>query len=231
MSPPRARVIRVREGGEAATARPLWPASERSPSMLSPPTHRRIAREEVEARLTAERIEGEARERADAILAEARQRAVTEGAQARAAAMEQAQAEAIAQWVAVRSAEGARLDRDADRVIAVAVALAERLLGTSLELGPERVVSLAQGVLAEARGARRAVIEAHPIDAAALRSSLSTVAAGGGAASLSLEVADDPTLARGALRLHTDLGILDAQLAPRLERLAAALADVLAAAL
>jgi flagellar biosynthesis/type III secretory pathway protein FliH len=57
-----------------------------------------------------------------------------------------------------------------------------------------------------------------------LREQLATLGLQAGA----VDVRDDPALARGALRLHTDVGILDAQLAPRLERLAVALRDVLA---
>jgi flagellar biosynthesis/type III secretory pathway protein FliH len=41
-------------------------------------------------------------------------------------------------------------------------------------------------------------------------------------------ITSDATLERGSLRLHTDLGTIDAQLRPQLERLAAALRDALA---
>jgi flagellar biosynthesis/type III secretory pathway protein FliH len=203
---------------DAATVHPLL-----SPRVAVAP-HRRIAREEVEARFAAERIEQEARARAEAILAEARAQGVAAGEQAADAAREQAHAQAIAQWIAVRRAEDARLQADADRVIALAVVLAERLVGATLEVAPARITSLAQGVLAEARGARRATLEAHPVDAQHLREQLATLGLDAGA----VEVRDDPSLARGALRLHTDVGILDAQLAPRLERLAVALRDALA---
>jgi flagellar biosynthesis/type III secretory pathway protein FliH len=187
-------------------------------------SYRRIAREEVEARFAAERIEQEARARAEAILAEARVQAVAAGEQARDAAREEAHARAIAQWVAVRRVEDARLQADTDRAVALAVVLAERLVGAALEVDPARIATLAQGVLAEARGARRATLEAHPVDAQHLREQLGTL----GLAAGSLDVRDDPSLARGALRLHTDVGTLDAQLAPRLERLAVALRDALA---
>jgi flagellar biosynthesis/type III secretory pathway protein FliH len=42
-----------------------------------------------------------------------------------------------------------------------------------------------------------------------------------------VEVRDDAALSRGELRLHTDLGTIDARIAPRLERLADALRDAL----
>jgi type III secretion protein L len=186
-------------------------------------TRRRIAREEFEARLAAERLVQDARTQAEAILAAAREQGMAAAAQATATAREEAHAQMIAQWVVLRREEGAHLERDKERVIALAVLLAERLVGATLGLDPARIATLAQGVVAEARGARRATIDAHPLDAEALRTQLSNVGLDPG----SVDVRDDPALARGALRLHTDVGIIDAQLAPRLERLAAALRDAL----
>jgi flagellar biosynthesis/type III secretory pathway protein FliH len=182
-----------------------------------------MAREELEARLTAERLVQEAHTQADAILLDAREK----GAMAADAARQEAQAEADAQlagrWLALRQAESRRMGDDADRVLALAVALAERLVGATLELEPKRIVTLATGVLAEARGARRATIHAHPLDAEVLRTHLT--ASRLDAQSFTIE--SDEALARGALRLHTDVGIIDAQLASRLDRLAAALRDAL----
>ena len=210
---PRARVI-VAPGADHATPVLAQGLGERRRG--------RVAREEVEARVTAERVLREARAAAEAIVAEAR--ACTTGAVARAAqeAREEADAQLTARWLALRQREQAAMQRDPDRVVAVAVVLAERLLGASLALDPARIADLARAVLGEARGARRAVIEAHPLDAIELRQLLTD------ALDLqSIEVRSDEALARGELRLHTDLGTIDARLAPRFERLAAALRDAL----
>ncbi len=215
MSPPRARVVRAAQTG---TLSPLLPPR------VSTATHKRIAKEEVEAHFAAERIEREARANADEIVEQARRDALDAGRQAREAATAEAHAQAVAQWAAVRRAEDARLAASADRVVALAVVLAERLVGAALDVHPERVASIARSVIAEARGARRATLDAHPTDAEALRQQLHALGLPAGA----VEVRDDASLARGALRLHTDVGVLDAQLTPRLERLAAVLADALA---
>ncbi len=124
---------------------------------------------------------------------------------------------------------GARGDRgqEHERLVAVAVTLAERLLGTALALDPSRIAELARGVLDEARGARRAVVEAHPLDAVELRARLQRLHHEGGLDLQSIEVRSDAALARGDLRLQTDVGTIDARLAPRFERLAAALRDAL----
>ncbi|HXN31419.1 MAG TPA: FliH/SctL family protein [Polyangiaceae bacterium] len=212
---PRARIVRT-SGAAAAEATP--------PSMRpSPAQWRRVAREEIEARLAADRIVEEARSRAEAIAIRARDDARSEAARGAREAEEQAEAKIAARWLALRQAEGERLKRDSERVIAVGVVLAERLLGTALELAPALIADLARTAIAEARGARRIAVEAHPLDASALRRHLGVA----GLDTQSVEVREDEALARGQLRLQTDVGIIDAKLAPRLERLAAALRDAL----
>ena len=207
----------------------ILPAAEagRAQPLLAPgaglAARRRIAREEIEARLAAERIVGEAHDRADALLAEARTRAARVVATETQAARQEADAKLAANWLALRQAETSALARQGDRVIPLAVALAERLLGGALELEPARIVDLARVVINEARGARRAVVDAHPLDAEELRQRLTT----NGLELQSIEIRTDSALARGELRLYTDVGTIDARLAPRFERLAAALRDAL----
>jgi flagellar biosynthesis/type III secretory pathway protein FliH len=210
----RARVVRA---ADAAAAKPLFTAGP------SRPQWRRIAREQIEGKLCAERILQEARAEADSWLSQARAEAAKAAAIIKSEAREQAQADLAARWLALRHEEHKRIVSDAERAIALAVALSERLLGTALALDPTRVVGLARTVIAEARGARRAVVDAHPGDAATLREHLTLA----GLDVQTVEVRDDAALARGELRLHTDVGTIDARLAPRFERLAAALHDAL----
>jgi flagellar biosynthesis/type III secretory pathway protein FliH len=173
----------------------------------------------------------EAKATAEAIVGEARARAATALETATREAQEEASTQLAARWLALREREQGSLGRDGERAVALAVAMAERLLGASLALDPARIVELARGVLDEAGGARRAVIDAHPLDADELRARLSTASGNspgdGGLALQSVEVRADAALARGELRLHTDLGTIDARLAPRFERLAAAVRDAL----
>jgi flagellar biosynthesis/type III secretory pathway protein FliH len=211
---PRGRVV---VGPDADRSTPLL---ERG---IGEPRRRRMAREELEARLTAERLVKEAEAEAEAIVTEARARAAGAVATAAQEARDEAGVQLAAQWLALRQREQAAIARDPDRVIAVAVALAERLLGASLALDPSLIADLARAVIDEARGARRALIEAHPLDADELRRGLT----GNDLDLRSIEVRSDEALARGELRLHTDLGTIDARLAPRFERLAAALRDAL----
>jgi flagellar biosynthesis/type III secretory pathway protein FliH len=212
---PRARILR----GDQATVL-VTPLLERG---AGPAERRRIAREELEAKASAAKTLRDAAERAEAIVAKAKSDAQAAAAEVVRQAREAADTQLTARWLALRDAERRRVEKDADRIVPVAVALAERLVGAALELEPDRVARLAAAVLAEARGARRAVVDAHPLDAEALRRAVGTA----GLDACALEIRSDESLARGALRLQTDVGTIDAQLAPRLERLADALRDAL----
>jgi flagellar biosynthesis/type III secretory pathway protein FliH len=209
-----ARVV-LRE--DAAGARPLFPPG------AAETVRQRITREELAGRAEAERLVSEARTAAAEIVARARAEAAESARVVGEDAAERARAEVVARWLVARSAERERLDRAGEQLTAIAVAMAERLLGAALEVDPSRVAELARGVLAEASAARRAAIDAHPLDAPLLAARLT--ASGLGLASL--EIREDATLARGELRLHTDVGKIDARLQPRFERLAAAVRDAL----
>jgi flagellar assembly protein FliH len=184
---------------------------------------RRIEQGEMRSRVEAVALVEKARGEAAGLLAQARAEAKALATEAAQLATAEAHAQAIAEWIAVRSAEQALLEKEHERIVEVGVALAERLLGAALDLAPARIAQLALSALQEARGARRAIIGANPRDAAPLREHLSIV----GLDLATVEVREEEGLARGDLRLHTDLGTIDARLATRFDRLGAALRDAL----
>lgn len=212
-TPRRARVVRASELGDAK------PLVEAPPAEAGGIRWTRITREELQARERAERILREARERAEEILKAAGEEARNAVARCQRDAAVEQEATLAARWLELTKSQTVALEREGDRVMTVAVALAERLLGTALAMDSSRIFDLARTVLDEARGARRAVLHANPVDAEALRSHLTKA----GFEPCSAEIREDPALARGDLRLQTDIGSIDAQLAPRLDRLAAAL--------
>src|SRR5215472_4052664 len=113
----RARIVRAPLSDGKAPLFPLGPSA----------THmRRIAREELESRLAAERIVQEARSQAEAIVSRAREEAGEAAAEIAREAREQAEARTAAQWLALKQGESARLERNGDQIVAAAVALAER---------------------------------------------------------------------------------------------------------
>ncbi len=188
--------------------------------MVSPTRRTKITREELDGRAQGDRLVARARELASAIESDARLQSAGVADRARIEAREIEAARFTAAYLALRSREEAHAAGALDRSIALARMLAERLLGEALRLEPGIVASLAAQALAEAQGARSARIDAHPEDAAILRREVLRFAP------LVVTVSEDASLARGSLRLHTDLGTLDAQLPVQLERLAAALREV-----
>jgi len=167
-----------------------------------------VARAEEQARKLISAAEAQA--------AELRLRAEAEGRADAAATL-------AARALALSAREAASTERELDRLVEVARILAERLLGEALSLAPERIVALARQALAEARGARRVTIVAHPEDAARLERSLVEL----GLPPDLTRVVSDPRRPLHNLRLETDIGTLDAELAPQLERLALKLRETL----
>lgn len=165
-----------------------------------------------------------AREEAARIVEQAKARAREVAAEARAHAAEEARAEEVARLAAsflvLRAEEAKSAEKNLDRVIELAVLLAERIVGEAIRVEPSRVAELAATAIQEARGAERIRIDASPDDVAALTEAL-------GAIHQVAEIKAEPALARGSLVVHTDLGRVDARLEPQLRRLAGALREAL----
>lgn len=212
----RGRVI-LREQAEAAT--PLPP-----PSAPEPLRFGRVAPKAlVDASAEATRLLSQAHAEAQRLLASAQRKAADLKLRAEAEARAEASAKLAAHALSLASYEAKADERALDRSVALARLLAERLLGASLALAPEQVVGLARQALAEARGARRLSIVAHPEDAKLLNGSIASL----GVALETVRILPDAARARGSLRIETDIGVLDADLAPQLDRLALRLRETL----
>lgn len=207
MTLPRARILRAGETGE------LSPISV--PTAPGLPQGRVVTRDVVEASERAREILADAERRRDLVLEQAVMQAADVGVQARAAGRADGVAAVAAQALALASLEARSDERALERIVAIARVLAERLLGEELRLAPERVVALARQALGEARGARRIRLVAHPEDVKLLERSLPEL----GVEPSAISLAADPSRARGELRLETEIGVLDAELGPQLDRL------------
>jgi flagellar biosynthesis/type III secretory pathway protein FliH len=166
-----------------------------------------VARAEDAAKRLLERAEN----RAETLAAELTARAKTEAATALAA-----------RELAVATREAHAVERERDQLVALARLLAERLLGETLRLDPTRVVALARQTLTEARGARKLTLAVHPDDVPHLEHALATQAL-----PPPVTVVADATRRPGSVRLDTELGSLDAELSPQLDRLAQKLREAL----
>ncbi len=212
----RGRVIK--RSGEPSPEDAAW--TPRAPSPSSPRrTPAAVAAAHERARAIVEDAEAQARR----IVEDARTTAhdVAEAHAARAREAEHARLGAA--FLALRAEDASRSVRDLDRAIDIATLLAERMIGATLDLQPDVVLALARESLSRTRGARRVRLTAHPLDAAAVRAHTADLVP----AADDLEILEDPSLSRGSLLLHTDLGAIDARLPVQLDRLAAAIRDVL----
>ncbi len=178
----------------------------------------------VDASAEATRMLANARAEALTLVAAAERKAADLKLLAEAEARAEASAKLAAHALSLATYEAKADERALERTVALARLLAERLLGASLAVAPEQVVTLAQQALAEARGARRLSIVAHPEDAKLLSGSLGSL----GVAVDTVRVVADGARQRGSLRIETDIGVLDADLAPQLDRLALRLRETLA---
>ncbi|MCA9596752.1 MAG: hypothetical protein KC776_25730 [Myxococcales bacterium] len=207
--------------------RVLRGATEAEPIAVPPPARlpygRRVERAVVDAEARAREIVAGAEARAQEILADARREIADLKLRVESEARAEAAATIAARAVQLRRQEAAADERSLDRSVELARVLSERLLGQALALDPELVTGLARQALSEARGARRVRIFAHPEDAAILRRDASTL----GLAESAVSITEDANRARGQLRLETDIGVLDAELAPQLDRLAKRLRETL----
>ncbi len=182
-----------------------------------------VRREVLEAAERARALVANAEERATRLVADAERAASEVRLRAEAEARADAVAKIAARALALRSHEARADERALDRSVELARLLAERLLGESLRVAPEQVLALAKQALGEARGARRITLVAHPEDAKILEHSLPAL----GLEPSTLLVRADPNRTRGNLRIETEIGVLDAELAPQLERLSLKLRESL----
>jgi flagellar biosynthesis/type III secretory pathway protein FliH len=210
-----ARVTRARIVAKANAT----PVATQAPASR---TFEKLTRAEIDAKERAARTLADAKRTADAIVSEARAKAQSVAQTAAREAAEAEQAKVAALYAALRVREERSAETQLDKSVELARVLAERLLGESLMVDAQTVAKLARQALAEAQGARTVRIEAHPDDLASLKQHITILNIGQVAS-----ITPDATLERGSLRLHTDLGTIDAQLRPQLERLAAALRDAL----
>jgi type III secretion protein L len=221
MSVERARVIKADAGAQAsARARSHAQASAQAQPDATQ-TGRRIPRVVVDAHVVAAKLLADARILANTIVAEATAGATAIAEQVARETREKEFARVAAEVITVRAGAERRAEKELDRTIELAVLLAERLVGEAIAVEPARIAALATGALKETRGARQMRIEACAEDVAALEEVLAAL--GDGVATIEVS----PDLARGSLMVHTELGRVDARLAPQLSRLAEALREVL----
>lgn len=190
---------------------------------VAPRKARLVLRPELEAEARAKDIVARAEHEASAILDQAERAASGVRLIAEAEGRANGAASVAAQALKLAALEKELDSRHLDRTIALARLLAERLIGAELSANPERITELARTALRETGGARQVVIHAHPEDARVLEATREIL----GLPVDAVRVQPDVARGRGSLRLDTEIGVLDAELAPQLERLSLKLRETL----
>jgi type III secretion protein L len=175
-----------------------------------------------DARLEAERILAEARAEAQRIVAEAESEAERARAQAVQEGRERGLAAVSELLVGARAvAARARQSAEAD-LRALAVKIAEKILGRELELQPNAVVDVAREAIRLIGEPHTVTLRAHPDDVEALERGrprllerLRTSAA--------LTIRADERIGRGGCIVESELGLVDARLSTQLEAIERAL--------
>lgn len=198
------------EAKRRAEATALDEASGRAQAIVAEATKR------AEATIAeADRILAEAKQ----ALAEAHQQAASARAEAEREGRDAAAAADAAARLRLRSAEARGLAASEGLVLYIAGLLAERLIGHALASEPGLMVDLAREATRAVVRARRVTLHVHPTDADALRDRLDEL----GLHAAAIDVRADGERPRGGLRVETDLGTLEADLAPQIDRLVDAL--------
>jgi flagellar biosynthesis/type III secretory pathway protein FliH len=224
VKPSRARIIPRAEAGSAGLSSGGQASrAQTGHSALAVGRAQLVPRLVADAQARARELIQRAHEEAQQILVQARAAADDLTLQQQARARADALCLVVGEALELRKRQEELGKSVLDRSVGFAQLLAERLLGAELELDPERIRLLARQALKEAAGARRAVIIAHPRDAAELKAGL----LGLGEMLDSIGIEEDAKLGRGQLRVETELGVIEADLKGQLERLAVQLKKLL----
>lgn len=188
-----------------------------------------LGAEEFEARTSAERIIAEARRTAQEIIdeAEGKARELIEAAEAqRAEVFERARLEAVEAVTAKATAELARAKMQAGQIMeqseaalaALALEVAERIIGRDLERDPELIADICANAIESLRNSRALVLRVNPRDGALLREKKPRLMELVGRA-VDIAIKDDPDVGPGGCIVQTEFGTIDGQLRTQFEML------------
>ena len=181
-----------------------------------------VARPVFEATVAAEEILERARRKAEEILAEAHAKAEEVAAQARRMGYEDGLAQ-VTELLAAARRQAHDLRRQSEqRLVGLAVRIAERILGEQLQLAPETVVSVARQAMQQVDWCQKFVFRVHPDDLAHMERARESLLAAAG--EVDIQFVADEAVSRGGCILETEVGRIDATLEAQLRAIERALA-------
>ena len=188
----------------------------------STPSVSKITKEAHEASLEAKDILAKAQEQAAQLLEDVRR----EKEEVLAESIKRGYAAGLDQWNdALADAWKQReefLSRHEAELVKLAVAVAKKIIGQSVEMNPDIVLQTAREALRSVRSERRVIIKVNPQDEAALREQAASLKMLG-AEVCELVIIANPEIEAGGCIVESDLGMIDAQIGTQLAALETAL--------
>jgi len=208
------KIIKGEDFPEPIPDRPAARSSPRSGAVVDAEVYdaHQQAKEIIEqARSEGARIVEKAQKERELALAEARKQGREEGL-----------AQATEVIVRAKKEAGSYLAKAEPEIVKLALMIAEKLVGKSLEADQELVLSIAAQAIESVRHQRELVLRVNPDDAQLMRNSRKKLMDMLGRTK-DIAVREDPEVARGGCIVETENGTVDAQLKTQLQMLELAL--------
>lgn len=185
--------------------------SNGAPDAPAPSRHKVINAEVVEASQEARRIVEDARRMAESIKEDALREKHRIFAEAKTAGYEAGLAE-MSTEVAKAKLQAGEILKQAERdIVALALKVAEKIIGRDLERDPGLIVDLCATAIENVRNAKQLVLRVHPRDGATLRENRKALMEMVGRL-VDIAFKDDPDVPQGGCIIQTEFGTIDAQL-------------------
>jgi type III secretion protein L len=179
------------------------------------PAVSRITKEAHEASLEAREILARARDQAAQLLEDAQH----EKEKLLAESTERGYAAGLDQWNEALAEAWKRRDEFLGRnevdLVKLAIAVARKVIGRSVELDQGVVLNTAREVLRSVRSERRVTLKVNPSEEAAVREQAISLKAPGSEVG-ELVIIGNPSIEAGGCIVESDLGIIDAQISTQL---------------
>jgi type III secretion protein L len=169
-----------------------------------------------EAHQSARRIVELAQKQAQEILDQANRETERIISEAREMGRQQGLADVSEQILRAKIVHGEKLASSEREIVALALKVAEKILGRDLERDPSLVVDLCARAIEDVRSAHQVIVRVNPKDALHLREQRGRMMERVGRVK-EIAIKEDPEVGRHGCIIETEVGIIDAQLATQLE--------------
>ncbi len=171
--------------------------------------------EEVEARGMAKAILDKAQADAAQIIAKAHQEEQAILEEARRKGKEEGLAHVTEELARAKMQAGEMLKAASKDVVALALIVAEKIIGRDLERDPNTMIEICAAAIENVRNAKQMVLRVNPEDGAILRNGAKALMQLVGR-SVDIAIKDDSDVRKGGCVVQTEFGTIDAQLSTQL---------------